>query len=118
MRSLGNTRRTMGGARRQNSSRLSTAQFTDWIQEQARGYGEKELADITGLSLKAVQNLRLGRSACSGTTLANWCLGDPTFLARYHHFCGGYSETDPEFQQGLALLANSIARRFNKGDGA
>lgn len=109
--SNGKTDRRLSSDPRQTNPRVSTNEFTDWLAEQARRYSEKQLANVTGLSLKAVQNLRLGRSGGTGTTIATWCRNDARFRAEYFFYCGGHLETDPEGVAALHMAINSYLQR-------
>lgn len=112
---MGNTQgkneRSPLGRRPENTSRASTVELVDFISEQAKRRATKEIARITGLSIKAVEAMRLGESGASSQTITTWCRNDPHFRAEYFAFCGGYVESDPEFITGITMALNSLARR-------
>jgi hypothetical protein len=117
MRSNVNTGRRVMGDRRSTSSRhVSTKEFTDWVRQQAQNYTEKQLAEITGLSLKAAANLRAGKSGCIGTTLANWCMNDPVFGAAYAEHVGIIPAGHAEFHARVTQAILASQRMHMGGD--
>lgn len=93
------------------SGRVSTAELVDFVKRRALKYTIKELCQITGLSEKAVINLRLGEAGASAQTISTWCRNDPEFRAEYFYWCGGLLESDPEMVAALTIAINRIVRR-------
>lgn len=116
MRSKGNTGRQIYGDRRNTTSRVSTRDFSDWLAEQAIRYSEKELAGVTGLSIKGAQNLRAGKSGAKGSTLSTWCLNDPMFAMAYGEYVGIIKPGHAEFMGRLAQAALASQRLQMGGD--
>lgn len=94
-----------------NSPRVSTAELVDFTKEQAKRRPIKEVARLTGLSLKAVESIRSGEAAASGTTISTWCRNCPQFRTDYFRFVGGHLEIDPE---GVAALYSAINFHIRK----
>lgn len=105
------------GTEQPNNNRISTAQLVDFVKEQALRRPIKEVARLTGLSTKAVENIRSGEAAASGTTISTWCKNCPEFRTEYFRWVGGYMETDPEFVKGITMALNSLARRNGVNNG-
>lgn len=99
------------------STHSSTDSLVDFVQARAIRYQQKELARITGLSLKQIQNLRLGRSGVSGKTLTNWAQNDPRFAVEYGIHIGLIKPEDADIAYAMTMMANAVARRQAK-DGA
>lgn len=102
---------TVPGTDHPNNTRVSTAELVDFVKEQALRRPIKEVAKLTGLSTKAVENIRSGEAAASGTTISTWCKNCPEFRTEYFRWVGGYMETDPEFVKGITMALQSLARR-------
>jgi hypothetical protein len=94
-----------------NTSRASTAELVDFLQAQVRKRRAKEVAQLTGLSIKAIENMRMGLSGASSQTITTWCRTDPAFRAAYFAFCGGMLEGDPEMLNGLTMAVQSFLRQ-------
>jgi len=117
MQTNGNTGRRVSGGRRLTSSRhVSTKDFTDWVSDQAQRYSEKELADLIGSSVKAAQNIRLGKSGCIGTTLANWCRNDQMFAAAYAEYVGLIHPGQADFVGRVSQAVLASQRAHMGGD--
>lgn len=93
------------------SGHISTDNLVDFVRERAILYRQKELAGITGLSLKQVQNLRMGISGVSGKTLTNWCRNDPVFAAEYAEYVGIIKPGEAEMSAALSRVINAAVRR-------
>ena len=110
--SQGNTNRNFRQEKEpKTSDHLSTDNLVDFVQAQAIHYRQKELARITGLSLKQVQNLRMGVSGISGKTLTNWIKNCPQFAGAYAEYVGIIRPGEANMSEALTRLANAIARR-------
>lgn len=93
------------------SSHDTTDDLVDFVRARAVRYQQKELARLTGLSLKQVQNLRLGLSGVSGKTLTNWCKNCPTFAGEYAEYVGLIRPGEAEFSGALTKAFNAYQRR-------
>lgn len=102
---------TVPGTDYPNNTRVSTAELVDFVKEQALRRPIKEVAKLTGLSTKAVENIRSGEAAASGTTISTWCRNCPEFRTQYFRFVGGHLEIDPE---GVAALYSAINFHIRK----
>src|ERR1035437_3152529 len=91
----------------EHSSRVSTAEMIDFIKAQVRRRRAKEVQRLTGLSIKAIENMRMGLSGASSQTITTWCRNDPEFRAAYFAECGGLLEGDPEMLSGLTRAVNA-----------
>lgn len=89
----------------------TTDTLVDFVQAKAILYRQKELARITGLSLKQVQNLRLGISGVSGKTLTNWIRNCPNFAAQYAEYVGLIRPGEAEMSAALTQVINAAVRR-------
>lgn len=101
---------SLPGADDHNTTRISTAQLVDFTKEQAKRRPIKEVARLTGLSLKAVESIRSGEAAASGTTISTWCKNCPEFRTEYFRWVGGYMETDPQFVPALYAAIRAVIK--------
>ncbi len=100
----------------QNSSgtnRVSTDEIVDFVKERALRKTIKEVCALTGLSEKAVKNLRLGSAGASAQTISTWCRNDPQFRAEYFYWLGGNLEVEPETVAALSIAINRVLQRKN-----
>ncbi len=104
-------RRSVHGREAPNTSRVSTDELVDFMKTQTLARTVKEVTRLTGLSEKAVANIRSGLAGASAQTISTWCRNDPQFRAEYFYWCGGYVESDPEFIAGITMALNSLQRR-------
>lgn len=102
---------SLPGTEQPNTNRISTAQLVDFVKEQALRRPIKEVARLTGLSTKAVENIRSGEAAASGTTISTWCKNCPEFRTEYFRWVGGYMETDPEFVPALYAAIRAVMKQ-------
>lgn len=100
--------RTVCGETDNVTPRESTAELVDFVQAQANSRRAKEVARLTGLSVKAVENMRGGHSGASAQTITTWCRNDAAFRAAYFQHCGGLLEGDPELLRGLTLAVQAV----------
>jgi hypothetical protein len=95
----------------EHGNRVSTAELVDFVQVQTRKRRAKEVQRLTGLSIKAIENMRMGLSGASAQTITTWCRNDPDFRAAYFAYCGGMLEGDPEMLAGLTRAVQSFMRQ-------
>lgn len=113
----GNTAGTLRPRECPNTSRVSTCELVDFMQAQALARTIKELARLTGLSEKAIANIRSGIAGASGQTISTWCRNDPQFRAAYFAWCGGELETDPQFYAHMSQAINAYMRTAARRNG-
>lgn len=109
--SLSNTDRRLRGDSRHTSS-LSKAKRgnQDWIQDQARKLSAKEGAELTGLSERAFENIRLGRNKINFDGLTEWMMNDPMFAASYAEHVGLILPGQAEYAGALTKAFNAFER--------
>lgn len=90
------------------TNRVSTDELVDFVKVRALKKTIKEIAHLTGLSEKAVKNLRLGTAGASAQTISTWCRNDPQFRAEYFYWLGGHLEVEPETVAALSIAVNRI----------
>jgi hypothetical protein len=78
-------------------------------------FESKVLADATGGSVRAANNVREGLNAMSLTGFLNACRALPELRAAAMELMGCEAETDPEFVRGITLLMNNYVRK-RQGD--
>lgn len=110
---LGKRQRTFHGDPRPNIS-AGKRDNSDWLAEQAAKKSEKEIADKTGLTPKAVGNIRQRRNKINFDNFVEWCRND-------HHFAAAFAEYVGLIRPGEAEFAGAITHAFNafqrmKGD--
>lgn len=93
--------------------RVSTDELVDFVKARALKKTIKEVQTLTGLSEKAVKNLRLGSAGASAQTISTWCRNDPQFRAEYFYWLGGHLEVEPETVAALSIAVNRILQRRN-----
>lgn len=109
---LGSTPRTFHGDPRPNTSiRDGKNSHGDWLASQASQRSEKEVSDHTGMSPKAVGNLRQRRNKISFDNLVEWCRNDPAFAAAFAEYIGLIRPGEAEFAGALTLAFNAYQRR-------
>lgn len=96
------------------ATRASSAKLVDFIAFQARKRRIKEVQNATGLSVKAIENMRMGLSGASALTITTWCQNDDDFRDAYFHYCGGI---DPQTYRGLTLAVHAYLQRQKPGLG-
>lgn len=108
--SLGKTDRTFHGDPRVNiTDRKQRNQ--DWLAKKASERSEKEIGEVTGMSPRAVGNLRQRRNKISFDNFVDWCLNDPKFAAEFAEYIGLLRQGEAEVAAAVTSLANAIARR-------
>ena len=93
------------------NDRLDVREITQAVATTLSNVTAKELADATGGSIRAAQNVREGLNAMSLAGFLNACRSIPELRALAMEMMGCEAETDPEFVKGISLLMNSYARK-------
>jgi hypothetical protein len=109
----GNVRGHFGTSlrRRAPTERLDPREVTIAVSETLAPMSAKEIADATGGSVRAAQNVREGLNAMSLTGFLNACRQFPELRALAMEMMGCEAETDPEFVAGITKLMNAYARK-------
>lgn len=97
------------------NERLDLREITQAVATTLSNVPAKEIADATGGSIRAAQNVREGLNAMSLAGFLNACRAFPELRALAMEMMGCEAETDPEFVKGLSLLVNSYVRRAQEG---
>lgn len=112
MRSNGLNGRTVSGRGRNNSSlRDVKLDNQDWLAAEIARRPVGEVVDNTGMSDKAVQNIRQRRGKLSFDYLVELCRNDPGFRAAFFTHCGGILEGEPEMVAALSRAINAVVGR-------
>ncbi|HVZ18050.1 MAG TPA: hypothetical protein VG897_13090 [Terriglobales bacterium] len=93
------------------NDRLDVREITQAVSATLNNVSAKELADATGGSIRAAQNVREGLNAMSLAGFLNACRCIPELRALAMEMMGCEAETDPDFVKGITLLMNSYARK-------
>lgn len=114
----GSFRRITGNSfrRRLPSDRLSTRDVTMAVSQTLFNTPAKEIADATGGSVRAAQNVREGLNSMSLTSFLNACRSIPELRALAMEMMGCEAETDPEFVAGITHLMNAYVRKREASD--
>lgn len=105
-----NVLRSKGRFLRTND-RLDVREITAAVKDTLQAVPAKEIADATGGSIRAAQNVREGLNAMSLAGFLNACRSIPELRALAMEMMGCEAETDPEFVKGISLLMNSYTRK-------
>lgn len=99
------------------NDRLDIREITQAVTQTLSNVTAKELADATGGSIRAAQNVREGLNGMSLAGFLNACRSFPELRALAMEMMGCEAETDPEFVKGISLLMNSYVRKQAQFDG-
>jgi hypothetical protein len=103
--------------RRHLTEKLTNREITLAVTSTLSNTPAKIIADATGGSIRAAQNIREGLNTMSLTGFINACRDIPELRALAMEMMGCEAETDPEFVKGITLLINAYVRRHTE-DGA
>lgn len=109
-----NNRRVRGDSRHTSAFSKAKRGNQDWIKDQATKLSLREGAELTGLSERAFENIRLGRNKISFDPFTSWCLNDPDFAAAYAEHIGLIRPGEAEFAGALTRAYNAYERRKAK----
>lgn len=105
--SLGNGHGSFHGHSRPNTSIANgKRQHGDWLADQLARRSEKEVANSTGMTPKAVGNVRQRRNKLSFDNFVELCLADEDFAASFCEYVG-------VLKPGEAELAGALTKAFN-----
>ena len=103
--------RSVSGHRRQNTSIRDVKQENqDWLAAQFAQRQVSEIVDDTGMTDKAVQNIRQRRAKISFDNLVELCRNDPNFAAAFAEHIGLLRPGEAEFAGALTNAFNAFKR--------
>jgi hypothetical protein len=82
----------------------------EFLASQASKRSEKEVSEVTGLTPRAVGNLRQRRNKISFDNFVDWCLNDPHFIAEFCEYVGFIKPGSAAF---AAAMAKAVSE-YNK----
>lgn len=91
--------------------RVSTRQLTQALSDALSPFHAKEIAEASGSSVRAAENAKQGMNAMSLAHFLNACRELPELRALAMELMGCETTIDPEFQRGMSMLMNSLARQ-------
>jgi hypothetical protein len=111
---LTKTARTFHGDPRANTSRHHVKeQNQDWLAEAMRHC--RDVSTKTGLSKRAVENLRLKRNKISFDNLVELCRADKDFAAAFAEYVGLILPGEAEFTGAMNQAFSAYMRRHGGG---
>lgn len=117
--SNGSYPRSLGGRRPHNSSVASVKLANgDWLAAQVSKRSVIEVVNATGMTEKAVQNIRQRRSKISFDNLVDLCRDDPEFAAAFAEYVGLILPGQAEFAGALTRAFNAYQRRHTAKESA
>lgn len=112
MRSNGLNGRTISGQNRKNTSlRDAKQENQDWLAAQIAQRPVSAIVDNTGMSEKAVQNIRQRKSKLSFDYLVELCRNDPAFAAAFGEHIGLLRPGEAEMAEAVTRLVNAHSQR-------
>lgn len=119
MRSNGLIGRTDLGRERKNTSlRDPKLANQNWLSAQIAKRPVGEVVNSTGMSDKAVQNIRQRKCKISFDNLVDLCRADPDFAAAFAKHVGLIREGEAEFVAALTKAENAFQRMKAAKEGA
>lgn len=112
MRSNGFTGRSVSGrGRKETSLRDAKLENQDWLAAQIARRSVGDVVDSTGMTDKAVQNIRQRKAKISFDNLVELCRNDPEFAAAFAAHVGLIRPGEAEFAGALTRAFNAYQRR-------
>lgn len=112
---LGKKPRTFNGDPRPNTSIANGKRsHGDWLVEQLVQRSEKEVADQTGMTPKAVGNIRQRRNKISYDNFVELCCADADFAASFAEYVGLIRPGEAEFAGAITKAFNAYQRVHNE----
>lgn len=112
MSSLGKVPRTFHGDPRPKTSIANGKRdHGDWLVENMAKAPEKVRADQSGLTPKAVGNIRQRRNKISWDNFVELCLADPDFGASFCEYIGVLNPGEAEVAGALTRAVNAYQRK-------
>lgn len=114
-RSNGNTDRRVIAGRKNTSIRDVKQENQDWLGAQLSRRPVQQVVDSTGMTEKAVQNVRRRKSKLSFDNLVELCRDDPDFAAAFAEHIGLLRPGEAETASAVTRLVNAYQRRAGEG---
>jgi len=111
MRANGLTDRSVSGHRRKNTSADAKNNRGDWLSAKISEYSVQEIVDATGMTEKAVQNIRRRKSKMSYDNFCELCEHRPEFAAAWAEHVGLLRPGEAEFAGAITHAFNAWQRR-------
>jgi hypothetical protein len=112
MRANGLNGRSLVPEKRKNTShRDGKIENGDWLAAQIANRSVADVVASTGMTEKAVQNIRRRKSKISFDNLVDLCRDDPAFAAAFADHIGLLRPGEAEFAGALTQAFNAYARR-------
>lgn len=97
--------------RKNTSHRDGKVENGDWLAAQISQRSVAEVVASTGMTDKAVQNIRRRKSKISFDNLVDLCRTDPEFAAAFAEYVGLILPGEAEFAGALTNAFNAFQRR-------
>lgn len=109
----GTNSRSFNPQKRKNSAprRDGKVENGDWLAAQVSARSVQEVVDATGMTDKAVQNIRRRKSKISFDNLVDLCRTDPEFAAEFAAHIGLILPGEAEMAAVVTRLVNAHVRR-------
>jgi len=110
--SNGSFNRRVSARRSPNSSiRDAKQENQDWLAARVAREPVAEIVDKTGMTERAVHNIRQRKSKISFDNLVEYCRNDPQFAADFAEYVGLIRPGEAEMTEAVTRLVNAHARR-------
>lgn len=104
-------RRVRSDSRHSSSLRDAKQDNQDWLASQIASRSVAEVVSNTGMSERAVHNIRGRKSKISFDGLVDLCRNDPNFAAAFAAYVGLIKPGEAEMAEAVTRLVNAHARR-------
>lgn len=111
MRANGLSGRSFSGRRRNNSSADAKNKRGDWLAAKIAQYSVNEIVESTGMTPKAVQNIRRRKSKISYDNFMELCEARPEFAAAWAVEVGLILPGEAESAAAITRAVNAYVRR-------
>lgn len=104
---------TSSDGKKENNTSISDKKLQngDWLAAQLAQRSVDEVVSKTGMTAKAVQNVRQRRAKLSFDNFTELCQNDPDFAAAYAEYVGLIRPGEAEFAGALTQAFNAYQRR-------
>jgi hypothetical protein len=103
--------RSFSGPDRKNTSADAKNKRGDWLAAKISEYSVQEIVEATGMTPKAVQNVRRRKSKLSYDNFMELCERKPEFAAAWAEHVGLLRPGEAEFAGALTQAFNAFQRR-------
>lgn len=111
MRANGLNDRSVSGHRRKNTSADAKNERGDWLSAKISEYSVEEIVASTGMTPKAVQNVRRRKSKLSYDNFMELCVNRPEFAAAWAEQVGLLRPGEAETAAAITRFVNTVVRR-------